>query len=99
MKRISLISICVPYILLSIEVWVKYPDNHGGGPMFYIVLGAIALVINICYMILTKRFAPIRMVMIGLFAILLYACDRFNILVEYDRWGSRGLPDWGTFQR
>lgn len=99
MKRISFIAICVPYILLGIEVWVKYPDNHGGGPELYIVLGAIALVLNVYYMVLTRRFAPIRMLAIGLLAILLYACDRFNILVEYDRWGKRGLPDWGTFQK
>ena len=99
MRRLSLISIFIPYVLLVIEVWVKYPHNHGGGPRLYIVLGVIALVLNVCYMLLSRRLAPIRMIAIGLLAILLYACDRFNILVEYERWGERGLPDWGTWQR
>ena len=89
------IWICVPFLILGMDVWLKYPSNHGGGLCLYIVLGVWALIVNVFSMIQIKRFSPYRTGALALLALLLYLCDRFNVLVKYEEWIRRGMPEWG----
>ena len=92
------ILLAVPFIVLGVEIWVKYPYNHGGGLGVYIALGAFAFLANLFYMAFVKRFAVFRIVSVAVFALLLYACDRFNIYVSYGKWIERGMPEWGAVE-
>ena len=81
------------------EIWVKYPDNHGAGIDFYKIPWVVTAILNVCYMVQIKRLAPYRIAALALFALLLLLCDRFNVVVDYEEWTARGMPDWGVLQR
>ena len=76
-------------------MWLKYPSNHDGGLVVYVALGVFALIANLLYVITSKRLALLRTVALAVFALLLYACDRFNVHITYEKWIKRGMPEWG----
>ena len=99
MKTLSCVATCVLFFLLGMEIWVKYPDNHGAGIDVYKIPWVVTAILNVCYMVQIKRLAPYRIAALALFALLLLLCDRFNVVVDYEEWTARGMPDWGVLQR
>ncbi len=99
MKTLSCVAICVLFFLLIMEIWVKYPDNHGAGIDAYKVPWVVTVIVNVCYMIWIRRIALYRIAALALFVLLLFLCDRFNVVVDYEEWTARGMPDWGVLQR
>ena len=95
LRLCSAILLLMPFMLLGIEVWAKYPSNHGGGQVLFVVIGMLALLLNILYMALVKRLVAFRVCAFALLAVLLYACDRFNVHITYEKWIKRGMPEWG----
>ena len=95
-NKSSTLVLIVPFALLMAEVLVKYPSNHGGGTVLHVALGGLATVINVVYMVCARRLTFIRIGILALFALLLYACDRYNVLITYEDWVERGMPEWGT---
>ena len=94
-KRISMFFVFLPFLLLVAEVWLKYPSNHGGSAFEYANIGFFSLFVNLVYMISSRRLAICRILAFACFFALLYACDKFNVLVHYDEWIARGMPEWG----
>ena len=99
LKRISLFFVFVPFLLLVAEVWLKYPSNHGGSAYEYANIAFFSIFVNVVYMIFSRRLAICRVLAFACFFALLYACDRFNVLVHYDEWIARGMSDWGVLQK
>ena len=55
----------------------------------------LMVVVNAGTMVWRRRIAWWRVLLLVVFGVLLMVCDRCNILVDYDTWTSRGMPDWG----
>ena len=98
-KNASMFFVLLPFVVLSAEVWLKYPSNHGGSAFEYAETGFVALFVNVVYMIFSRRLAICRILVLASFFALLYVCDRFNVLVQYEEWIARGMPDWGVLQK
>ena len=94
-----MLFVLLPFVVLAAEVWLKYPSNHGGGAFEYANVGFVALFVNMAYMFFSRRLAICRILALASFFVLLYACDRFNVLVQYEEWIARGMPDWGVLQK
>ena len=95
MNILGWLCICLPSLFLGVDVWLKYPSNHGSGLVVYVALGVFALIVNLLYIIISKRLALLRIVALAAFPLLLYACDRFNVHITYEKWIERGMPEWG----
>lgn len=98
-KNVSMFFVFLPFMVLAAEVWLKYPSNHGGSAFDYAETGFVALLVNVVYMFCSRRLAVCRILAIAFFFVLLYVCDRFNVLVQYEEWIARGMPDWGVLQK
>ena len=98
MKTLSCVAIYVLYFLLGMEICVKYPHNHGAGIDFYKIPWVVTAILNVCYMVWIKRLAPYRIVALAFFVLLLFLCDRYNVVVDYEEWTARGMPRWGESQ-
>lgn len=98
-KVFSRIVTILLFLLLGAEIWLKYPDNHGAGIDAYKVPWVVTVIVNVCYMIWIRRIALYRIAALALFVLLLFLCDRFNVVVDYEEWTARGMPDWGVLQR
>lgn len=61
----------------------------------FVAIGILALFLNLLYMALAKRLVMLRLCAFALLAVLLYACDRFNVHITYEKWIERGMPEWG----
>ncbi len=77
-------------------IWLRYPDNHGAGPMaFRWVFGVILLVSIGCWIRTAKPPVPaLALAVLGFLAV--WFVDGRNIMVNYDEWVARGMPAWGT---
>lgn len=83
------------YAVLFAELIARYPCNHAGGTGMYWWGLVLMVVVNAGTMVWWRRIAWWRVLLLVVFGVLLMVCDRCNILVDYDTWTSRGMPDWG----
>jgi hypothetical protein len=97
LKIFSAIALAAPFALLCVEVLVKFPWNHGGGVGPYVVLGAVALGANVLWMAVERRVGWFRVGALVVLGLALWLCDRLNVVVDYDEWIARGMPDWGEW--
>ena len=92
---ILLCNIFITAVFLA-ELWVRYPCNHSYGVEGYFY---IYCTINVFFLILecfkNSRFSYLCLVFIMLGGSLCYVIDKYNVLVDYDEWLSRGMPAWG----
>jgi hypothetical protein len=85
--------------MLVAEIWLRYPDNHGAGPVFYRWLFAGALLASLGFRWLASM-VHWPSLMLALFGLLLtWIVDARNIMVNYDEWIKRRMPDWGESTR
>lgn len=77
-------------------IWLRYPDNHGAGPMvFRWVFGVILLASMGCWIWTAKLPVPaLGLAVLGLLAV--WFVNWRNIMVNYDEWVVRGMPEWGA---
>ena len=95
--KCSALALAVPFAAAGIEIWVKYPCNHGGGLALPVALGVLALVLNLLWMVRVRRVSWFRIGALVSLALLLLACDRFNVSLSYEEWIRRGMPEWGEW--
>ena len=57
----------------------------------------LALVLNLLWMAWAKRLSRVRIGALVLLAVLLLACNRFNVCLSYEEWIRRGMPEWGEW--
>lgn len=76
-------------------IWLRYPGNHGAGPEMFRWFFGIHLLAGAWYWISTSRPAllAIACAVLGLGAT--WIADHRNIIVDYDEWLRRGMPQWG----
>ena len=99
-RAMNLVSVAVPSLVLTemcAELWLRYPDNHGGG--FY---GYVEFILSLLVLAAINAFAW-KGWKAGIFAsimclALVYLADWFNLNVDYLEWISRGMPDFGEFR-
>jgi len=80
-------------------IWLRFPDNHGGGPIAFRWFFAGLLFLFWCFRFFASR-APsffIACALIGLISTLVV--NHRNIMVDYDEWIRRGMPEWGQARK
>jgi hypothetical protein len=77
-------------------IWLRYPDNHGAGPFaFRWFFGALLVLALMTWVIMSKPpFLAAILSLIGFVAT--WLLDHRNIMVDYDEWINRGMPEWGV---
>ena len=80
------------------ELIVRFPCNHANSLMFNYRDCILALVIfEVIYSVCKREFCIMFWVVFALSFALPIVEDRFNILISYDVWTSRGMPEWGHY--
>lgn len=90
--------IAMLYLILLGIICVRYPSNHGEGTGVYWCGLLFVTALNLFEMKSGKDISWLRILLIFSFGLILIVCDQFNILVEYETWIARGMPNWGHFQ-
>lgn len=81
------------YASIAIEMILKYPSDHGGGTtVFWGCLLVVASLDVVC-MIGKRRVVWLMVRLMAIYAVALVACDAFNILLDYEEWIEKGMPD------
>jgi hypothetical protein len=86
-------------ILLAGLIWLRYPDNHGAGPIAFRWLFGVLLVLALgsCGILSKPPYLAVVLSLIGF--IVTWLVDHRNIMVDYDEWIKRGMPEWGVVNR
>jgi hypothetical protein len=96
--RINLIAIeLIGVLLLHLsEIAVRFPCNHTNALMFNYRDCILALAIfEIAYSVFKREVcATFWLILMFAFAIPIFE-DKCNILIPYETWINRGMPDWG----
>jgi len=83
---------CAAFLALSVVS--RLPDNHTGWEVRWLNL---VWIIGLGYLLTRKRWGAItwRWALASCLAVavVLIATDQFNVLIQYDRWVRRGMPD------
>jgi ABC-type transport system involved in multi-copper enzyme maturation permease subunit len=94
----------LPYFLftlgilaLAIEVAVRYPDNHASGVWGYAVYFSCILLLALYLSIFKSREWVFLLAASVALLLVVYACDRWNIMVSYETWIERGMPSFGQW--
>jgi hypothetical protein len=92
----SLLNVA-PIIFLFLQICRRYPVNHVSyNPRWFWI---VTIVTTGFLQRFNRDKSKWRYAAAGtwiLLVLLLVAIDVFNILVEYETWGMRGLPGWGS---
>ena len=96
--NISLFQLLIPiglFIFTGVQLWHRYPHNHGGGFTAEFLFGMLLWSAVALIGIAKRRFSKSAFLLMILFAIFLRCCDVFNLYIPYERWIVRGMPEWG----
>lgn len=97
-KVYNVIAVILPTIVLlmmSGELIMRYPSNHGGGFYCYAFPIIVAMAIGMVNRFLIGN--SICAILLSISCLLLMILsDWFNLYVEYDVWLRRGMPEFGT---
>ena len=96
---LGFISLKIIYIILL--VLLKYPDPQTGHDYISGFVHDLKYYLLFLLIVIFSRrrkliFAFVFFVLFYLFLLIIF--DKFNILVEYEEWVSRGIPEWGTLR-
>jgi hypothetical protein len=90
----------IGFLILHLgEIVMRFPCNHTGALFFQYRDCILALALfEIIYSVRKKTICVIFWLLF-LFALgIPFVEDKFNILLLYDTWIERGIPEWGTYQ-
>lgn len=85
-------QLIAPFTLI-VYVAAKYPCNHGDGPWLWVWLAASVAVVALVDWLVNRMSLVGGAISVIICLSLVFACDRLNMLVHYDVWLSRGMPD------
>lgn len=95
-SKIILFVVSLITIWMSTMIIVRYPSNHGEGVGMYACFFIFVFVISvICYAFQRNGYAITSLIIATLGVIFVWVADRKNIMVDYDNWIKRGMPEWG----
>ena len=94
-SKILLLAGCLVMAWMLFLICIRYPDNHGAGPMMFrwLFLG-ILIVAGVC-MIWRNGFVLAALILAAIGFASTWVVDHRNIMVDYDIWIKRGMPTWG----
>ena len=98
-KRNLMMMELVGVLLLHIaELAIRFPFNHANKLMFNYRDCIFALLFfEIIHSLLKKELCITFWIIFCLSFAIPFVEDKFNILVTYEIWTSRGMPDWGHY--
>jgi hypothetical protein len=80
-------------------IWLRYPDNHGAGPILFRWFFAILFIMSGCHWFFAAK-PPVTVMSCALIGFALtWIVDHRNIMVDYDEWIRRGMPEWGQVSK
>jgi hypothetical protein len=83
------------WTVLVADIALKYPDNHGAGPMGHAYVFGGVLLMSMVFWIWTRK-APVKLLVLAAVGLAMtWVMDVRNISVDYDEWTRRGMPAWG----
>lgn len=86
------VALCAAFVL---DVAVHYPCNHGGGIGGYFACMAGLMLIAAAWNALNRKIQWRFWLGLGAFGVLLVLVDVFNVMLPYEEWIARGMPEWG----
>ena len=94
-SKILLVTTCLVAAWMLFLIAIRYPDNHGAGPILFrwLFLG-ILIVAGRC-MIWRNGFVLAALILASIGFASTWIVDHRNIMVNYDIWIERGMPTWG----
>lgn len=85
------------FLFVVEEVVTRYPDNHVGmDPWLLATILAPTVGTLAAPWLLKSQWRWFAAACWGALLALFIVIDVFNLLVEHEKWGSRGLAEWGT---
>lgn len=94
---ITLISSFTINLFLVLLIIYRYPDNHGYFPdVFKLVLILIPILL-LSEVKKNNQTALIASLTSSIGILILFIIDKTNILIDYETWIMRGMPQWGSF--
>lgn len=98
--RVTLaVSVLLGLVWMVALVWLRYPDNHGGGPGTFGWYFFIVLVAALAHGVGAAKAPLLAIALASTGLIATWIADERNIIVEYEEWIRRGMPEWGTPKR
>lgn len=95
-NNIIMLELIGVLILHLFELVIRYPCNHTNALMFCYKDCVYALALfEIIYSFARKEICILFWVVFSLSFTIPVVEDKCNILIPYDTWTSRGMPDWG----
>jgi hypothetical protein len=77
-------------------IWLRYPDNHGAGPVQFSWNFGFLFLLSLLEWKLSKKL-PLLIIILELSGLATtWVVDRRNIMIHYDEWIRRGMPEWGS---
>jgi hypothetical protein len=82
--------------LLGLLIYYRFPDNHGWGREFFQWIYVFLLLLSLVCMKFSFRAGAGLVILSALGLGLIYCVNEWNVLVGYDEWIERRMPEWGT---
>lgn len=97
-QNIIMIELLGVLLLHILELVFRFPCNHANKLLFCYrdCIYALAL-FEIIFSVFKRELCITFWIVFSLSFAIPYFEDRFNILVTYETWISRGMPDWGCY--
>lgn len=87
----------VIYAVMVLKVVDHYPHNHGYSVAAFVYGFLLIGLVSITFSIFKRQRWLGYLTVLLVSMVICFLCDRFNIIVSYETWTSRGLPEWGVF--
>ena len=97
-RNLILIALLGVLLLHIAELAIRFPCNHANKLMLCYQDCIYALVLfEILHSFLKREICIAVWIVFSLSFVIPIIEDKFNILVSYEIWTSRGMPDWGHY--
>lgn len=97
-RNIIVIELIGVLLLHTAELVIRFPCNHTNKLMFCYRDCICALAIfELIYSFVKREVCVTFWIILTLSFTIPTIENKFNILVPYDTWTSRGMPDWGEY--
>ena len=100
MKIISIITLFTSFtinLFLILLIIYRYPDNHGYFPDIFKIILILIPILMLSEVKKNNRTALLASLTSSIGILLLFIIDETNMLIDYETWIMRGMPQWGSF--
>lgn len=98
-SRLILILSLLAIAGMCILIVVRYPCNHGAGSLVFLSVFIILIFISLSFIKQTNEFAFISLIISCIGVVFSFFCDYWNIMLDYDVWLDRNMPEWGESKK